>query len=230
MARKKVTRKQLLKEPDEFLTLSAKTIQWARANSRRLSWTLAAILLVAIVFSAVRFFSARAEARSLALFDQHKTVYEALLKKDGTPQKAWEKVKPSLETLIKKYSGKNGAKMATVFYADISYRAAKYDEAIKLYLRALDDYRDEPVIHDLIVCSLAYAYQGKKDYPSAEKYFQQVVNGPRPTLKPEALFNLATLYAQNGDAAKEKEVLQKIIAEYDNSTYAPVAREKLASL
>jgi tetratricopeptide (TPR) repeat protein len=230
MARKKVTRKQLLKEPDEFLTLSAKTIQWAQANSRQLSWTLAAILLLAIVFSAIRFFSVQAEAKSLVLLDQHKAAYEALLKKDGTPQKAYGQVKPSLEALIKKYNGKNGAKMATVFYADISYRAGQYDQAIGLYRRALDDYREEPAIHDLIVSSLAYAYQGKKDYPSALKYFQQLVDGPRTTLKPEALFNLAAVYAQSGDAAGEKEALQKIIAEYDNSIYAPVAREKLAVL
>ena len=230
MARKKVTRKQLLKEPDEFLTLSAKTIQWARANSRRLSWTLAAILLVAIVFSAMRFFSARAEAKSLVLYDQQKTAYQKILKEDGTPQKAWEQLKPSLEDIIRKYSGKNGAKMATIFFGDISYRAGKYDEAVKRYLQAMDDYRDEPVIHDLIVISLAYAYAGKKDTPAAEKYFRQIVEGPRPVLKPEALLNLAALYAQSGKPEKEKAALQKIVAEYDNSVYAPVAREKLALL
>ncbi len=230
MARKKVTRKQLLKEPDEFLTLSAKTIQWARANSRQLGWTVAAILLVAIVFSAVRFFSARAEARSLALYDQQRSAYQQFLKKDGTPEKAWEQLKPSLEEIIQKYNGKSGAKMATVFYADISYRAGKYDQAVKLYRQALDDYREEPVIHDLVVISLAYTYAGKKDYPSAEKYFQQIVDGARPTLKPEALFNLAIVYAQSGDGAGEKEALKKIVAEYDNSVYAQVAREKLAVL
>lgn len=230
MARKRVTRKQLLKEPDEFLTLSAKTIQWARANSRQLSWGLTIILLLAVAFSAVRFFSARAEAKSIALFDENKSNYEAALKKENSPQKAYDQVKPSLEALIKKYDGKNGARMTTVFYANISYDAGHYDQAIELYRKALTDYSQEPVLKDLIVSSLANAYQRKKEYPSAIKYFQQLADGPRVAMKDEALFNLAVAYGESGNTASEKEALQKIVSEYDNSMYAPVAREKLASL
>lgn len=230
MARKRVTRKQLLKEPDEFLTLSAKTIQWTRTNSRQLSWGLAIILLLAVAFSAVRFFSARAEAKSLTLFDENKSAYETILKKESSPQKAYDQVKPSLEALIKKYTGKNGAKMATVFYANISYDAGHYDQTIKLYQKALNDYSQEPVLKDLIVSSLANAYQEKKEYPSAIKYFKQLADGPRTAMKDEALFNLATAYGESGNTAAEKEALQRIIAEHDNSMYAPVAREKLGSL
>ena len=34
MAKKRVSRKQLLKEPDEFLTFSAQALQFARENQK----------------------------------------------------------------------------------------------------------------------------------------------------------------------------------------------------
>lgn len=165
----------------------------------------------------------------MVIFNENKRTYEEILKKDESRQKAYDQVKPSLEALIKKYSGKSGAKMATVLYANISYEAGKFDQAIELYRTALRDYSEEPVLKDLIVSSLAHAYQGKKEPPPAIKDFQQLADGPPSTMKDEALFNLAAVYQESGNSAGEKEALQKIVSEHDSSMYAPVAREKLAT-
>ena len=71
MAKKKrVTRKQLLKEPDEFLTFSAKAIAYSRENQKQISYALIGIVVVLVLFFGFRYFSNLSERRAYALFEE----------------------------------------------------------------------------------------------------------------------------------------------------------------
>ena len=57
MAKKrKKTRKELLKEPDEFMTLSGKLIKFAVEHKKQLTYGLGIILALVVIISGVRFF------------------------------------------------------------------------------------------------------------------------------------------------------------------------------
>ncbi|UCG81064.1 MAG: hypothetical protein JSV60_01915, partial [Desulfobacterales bacterium] len=67
MAKKKrVTRKKLLKEPDEFLTFSAKAIQFIANNRRPVLGVVIGVLVVALAFAGFRYFSNLSERRAYA--------------------------------------------------------------------------------------------------------------------------------------------------------------------
>ena len=67
MAKKqKKTRKELLKEPDEFMTLTGKVIGFAVDHRTQLTYGLGIVLALVIIVSGVRFFSIRAEKKSAA--------------------------------------------------------------------------------------------------------------------------------------------------------------------
>jgi len=57
MAKKRVTRKQLLKEPDEFITFTGKLIRFGRAHHKELTYAVCAVFIIVIAFAAVRYFS-----------------------------------------------------------------------------------------------------------------------------------------------------------------------------
>ena len=60
MAKKiKKTRKELLKEPDEFITISGKLIGFMVAYKNQLTYALGIIVALALIFSGYRFFSIR---------------------------------------------------------------------------------------------------------------------------------------------------------------------------
>ena len=64
MAKKpKKTRKQLLKEPDEFITLSSKVIKTAIEYKTQIAWALGVTLAIAVIISGLRFFSTRSEQK-----------------------------------------------------------------------------------------------------------------------------------------------------------------------
>ena len=60
MARKRVTRKQLLKEPDEFISFTGKLIQFSRQHDREITYAVSAFFIIVVALAAFRFFSNRA--------------------------------------------------------------------------------------------------------------------------------------------------------------------------
>lgn len=87
MAKKKrVTRKQLLKEPDEFLTVSAKTIQFM-ANNRRLVFGVAiGVVVAALAVAGLRYSSQVSERKAYALFEQGRIRYLAEILGKTSPE------------------------------------------------------------------------------------------------------------------------------------------------
>ena len=62
MAKKrKKTRKELLREPDEFMTISGKLIGFAIDHKKQLTYALGIIVVLALIISGYRFFLIRAE-------------------------------------------------------------------------------------------------------------------------------------------------------------------------
>ncbi len=108
--RKRVTRKQLLKEPDEFLTFSRRLLLFVLENKVKIATGLGAFFAVIIVFSGIQYFSDRAEDKAFALIGQGVDKYETLLKDDG-PEKAYTDVQPDFQLILDKYSEKNAGKL-----------------------------------------------------------------------------------------------------------------------
>lgn len=226
MAAKKISRKQLLKEPDEILTFTRKTFNFCLAHRNQLL-TVAGVVIVAIlVFSAVKYFFIQSETRAYAkLAEVTRTYQEAA---GETPEKAYEAVKSDFESYLQEYGGKDAAKVGRLSFAEICYKAGKYDQAISLYQEALKDFQNDSFYGHEIRASLAFVHQAKQDYDNATKQFQMIVDAPDAANKAQALFNLASIYEAKGDEEKSREAYNKIIADYADSIYTQIAREKVA--
>jgi TolA-binding protein len=75
--------------------------------------------------------------------------------------------------------------------------------------------------------SLGYAFEGKKDYESAAKYFEMLTTSTDSSLKDLSLYNLASMYEKMGNKEKSKATFARIAAEFPNSTYVEIAKEKI---
>ena len=227
MAKKKVTRKQLLKEPDEFLTFSTKLFNLTVAYRRQIAIAGATIVALILVFSALRFFSNRSESKAFAMLGQANRKYVMANTADGV-EKAYESVKEDFQRLLDKYGRKQAGKIARVAFADICYNAGDYDQAISLYQTAMPDFEKNPFYKHRLVASLGYAHAGKKEYPQAARFFEMILNDPEAAGKDEALFNLVGIYSAMGEAEKSREAIDRIVSDYGDSMYIPLAREKKA--
>jgi len=225
----KISRKQLLNEPDEFITFSSKLLKFIIDHKNQIAIVVTVIFLLLAAFSGWRYFLNKAEDKASISLDRNITRYESIKVKEGA-NKAYLEVEKDFQLLLKKYSGRHGGKLARIIFANICYNAGKLDQAIALYKKSLMDFEDEPFIKNLILNSLGYVYEKKKDYTGAVQYFEMTAQGPQSDLKNEAWYNLGRLYSREGDKEKSLQAYSKIVSDFTDSIYFDLVKEKLAYL
>ncbi len=228
MAKKpKKTRKELLKEPDEFITLSGKIINWTVAHKTQLTYALSIILALAVVFSGLRFFSNRAENKASSLLGQSLTKYEAL-KADKQPAEIYQEVSDDFQLILTKYGNQENGKLAGLIYANICYNAGKYQQAIELYKTVLGDFEKHPMIKTEILSGLGYAYEQMEDYSAAIGFFEQITSAAEPIMRDDALYHLGWLYDKIGQKEKSTAAFQKILSDHPDFIYIDLVKERLS--
>ena len=228
MAKKlKKTRKELLKEPDEFITISGKLIGFIVEHKNQITYALGLIVALALIFSGYRFFSIRSENKASALLDQGLAKYEKF-KNDKQPVEAYDQVSADFQLILDKYGSKKNGKIARLTYANICYKAGKYEQAIELYKKSLKDFEKHPAIHNQVVGSLGYAYEQQADYASAVSYFESLSSTPDTIMRGEALYHLGWLYDKLGQTEKSKEAYNKIVSDHQDFIYIDLVKERMS--
>ena len=229
MAKKKpISRKELLKKPDEFYTISSRLFRFVLEHKKQFIGGLAALVAVVIVISGIRYFSQRAENRVFSMLDQSFSKYQTLAQQKDSVS-AFHEVEAEFRQILKQDSRKEGGKISRIIYANLCYEAGEYEKAVSLYQQALEDFKNRPFIQALILSGLGYSHQAQKDHEKAIGFFDRIVAIPGAPLKDEALFNLGRLYAELGQAEKSRSAFEKIISDHPDSLYIEMVKEKISS-
>ena len=229
MAKKKqISRKQLLKEPDEFLTVSAKVIAYAKENQKTISYIaigLAALVLIGLGF---RYFSGLSERRAYALFSQGLSQYISQNWKQKTAS-AEEFASNRFAEVLNKYPSSTAARLSLPLLADMNFKQGSYDRAIELYERAIDAF-SEDTMRTMMLNGLAYCYEAKGDFSAAAQAFQKITEAQEDFAKGDAYFNLGRMHEALNDTAKAREAYEKVAQDYSGSVNASIAKEKVLHL
>jgi len=228
-AQKRITRKKLLKEPDEFLTFSAKTIRFIQENQNRVSYVLIGIVVVVLGIFAFRYFSGVTARKAYALFEEGLVHYVGQASQ-GQSTELDEMAKAKFGEVIREYGSTKAAKLTLPLYADMHYKSGSYDKAVELYRQALKAFAEEPSILAIIWNDLGYAYEGKKDYQSAVDCFQKVIAFEGNFLKADAYFNLGRMYEALNQNQKALEAFETVASNYADSVHGKLAGDKASRL
>jgi len=224
---KRVTRKQLLKEPDEFITTTGRIIRWGRQHTKQVTYAAGALLVLLVVIAGYRFFSNNAENQAFLLLGEAVGKYES--QKTGVDAlAAYQDSREDFEYIIRKYDNTEGGKLATVVFAGISYDAGDAERAIQLYEAALTYFKNDTSYQNFLWNGLGYSYEKKQDVRQAISYFEKIAGGEDPLVKDIALFNMGRLYHELGDMEKSKQAYERLVTEHTDSMYFQLAREKVA--
>jgi tetratricopeptide (TPR) repeat protein len=229
MAAKRISRarKRDLEDPDEFMTFWTKLFDYAAEHKVQVSCALTFLVVLIIVAAATLYYLKQSENKAFFLLQQGVAKYQTLMKA-GNPNQAYLEAGKDFGLIMKKYSTRQGGKLARFMYADMCYAAGDYDKAIANFSKLLVGFNDEPFLKNLVLSSLGYSYNAKKDYKTSAKYFEMIVTTPDYTNKDEALFNLGELYAKIGEKDKSLDAFKKILSGHTGSMYTEIAKEKIA--
>lgn len=230
MAKKKrISRKKLLKEPDEFLTFSARAIRFVVDNQKPVFGILIGVVVVVLAFAGFRYFSNLSEKKAYAMFEQGRMHYMAENSQD-TKAPEQEKAAEQFEKVITKYPSTDAARFSLLIYADMSYQNGDYQRAIELYQKALGAFSGEGSIQKLIWNGLAYAYEAQKDYKSAAEYFQRITETQDEFIKADACYNLGRTMDALNHQEKALEAYNKVVQAHPGSVGFKIANEKVIRL
>ena len=224
---KKVSRKKLLKEPDEFITFSGKLIQFGMQYQKEITYAVAGVVVLIVLVAGYRFFSIRSENKAMFLLNQAVAKFEKS-KQTGDALAAYRSVVEDFETLLSQYGNREGGKLAGVTFANMCFDAGEYKRSIELYEKALDHFKHHPIFYSLILSGLGYAHEQLNENEQAVSYFEKIIASDDKTLHDEALFNLGVLYEKLGEQEKSANAFNQIISDYPDSMYIDIVKERTA--
>ena len=226
MAKKKKSRKELLKSPDEFMTFSEKALQFYHSHERQFQYLGMAIVAIVIVYLALNTYMRYVNSKGQEAYN---AAYYALMRN--------LKDKPGLESLkesgalfakvIDEHGSSKATRLAIPQVAFGKFIEKNYDEAIALYEEFLDSVSGEGQYSSLARLALAACYEAKGEVKRALKTLAPVFEGQDDPFKESAMLSQARLYRLDNKPEKEKEVLRRFVEEYKTSPFLPFAKARL---
>ncbi len=223
MAKKKPTRKALLKEPDEFLTLSARFFAWTQTNRRKLQNAGIVVGILIALYMAGYFYYQYTNKKAQNTYNE---AYSILAEAIGveTEQKKLQESEKLFRKVIESYSISKACRLAFPQAAYISFEQGKYDQAISLYQEFLKKISDAPHYQILTEIALAACFEQKGDLKAAEKILIPLSEGANHPFKEFAILALARVFRMDNQKQKSEELLRNFIEEFPQSPFLPMAK------
>jgi predicted negative regulator of RcsB-dependent stress response len=226
MAKKKITRKELLKGTDEFLTFSSKAVNFISTHMRELKLVGLAIVILVVAYLGLTTFLRYVNKNGQNAYN---TAYHALVKEmkpDANPDNL-RKSEELFRKVADEYGRSKAARLALPQIAYLKFLDKKYDEAIVLYQNFFDKVSGNTEYESMARLALAACFEAKGDLKSAIEALFPVVEGPDNSFREAAKLSLARLYRLDHKPEMAKEVLKKFVEEYTDSPFLPLAKAHL---
>ncbi|MBW2065769.1 MAG: tetratricopeptide repeat protein [Deltaproteobacteria bacterium] len=229
MAKKKISRKELLKKPDEFLTFSARAILYARQHAGKLKLLGAVVVAAILVYAGTNTYLKYVDKKGQETYN---AAYNRLIK-------GLQGEKPNLEELAKSeqlfrkvmdeygLSKSSGLALAELGY--IKFTKGEYDEAISLYSSYMEEISGDWYYKSLAILALGACYEAKGDVRKAVDVLEPTSAGPGSFLKGQAMLGLSRLYELMGRDDRAEKVLEEFSEMFPSSPYLPFVRARLNS-
>lgn len=223
MAKKKITRKQLLKEPDEFLSLSAKAISYARTHTKQLEYLGIALCTLALIFLGGYTYYRHINKKGQETYN---TAYEVFTNnfKPGVSPADLKKSGELFKKVVDNYGLSKAARLALPEEAYIKFLNRDFDGAITLYREFLDKVSGNYRYESLARLALAACYEQKKEFQTAIVTLRPILEEKGNPFREPAMFNMARLYRLTHQTDLEKKVLKEFIKIYKNSPFASMVK------
>jgi tetratricopeptide (TPR) repeat protein len=228
MPTKKISRKKLLKEPDEFISTTAKVMQFLREHSRKVTqYAVVAIVVVAAGSGGYAYLRWQ-QGKAQVIQQQAFKLYQETSNKAANPEGDKENFKKALEKFqeaLAVYSWGNVGQVSRIYIGHCFYGMKEYDQAMQAYSQCL-----EGPFQSLALNGLGYCYEAKGDFAKAAENYQKVAEGDGNPYQEESMLDLARCYEALKQKEKALEVYQKAFAKYPKSRRAEFIQWKIGEL
>ena len=235
MARQRITRKELLRQPDQFITRSARIIEWAEANAASILYGIGAVILAGALVGGWFVWQANRHHRAERL------LYEALKLNAGDNGDALQNppqpnpMVDALQALVRDYDGTLAAAQAYWHLGRLYCDRADYAAAVEAYEQAqqrLSSNNQFALMRALISLNMAYAEEAQDACARALENFQAVLQAPTARwLRGEAYLGMGRCHEQSDALEMAAEVYNRALSDAEvNELTRQILEERLANI
>ncbi|MBW2608814.1 MAG: tetratricopeptide repeat protein [Deltaproteobacteria bacterium] len=226
MAKKKISRKKLLKTSDEFLTFSARAIIFAREHSRLFGYLGMVVVGLLLIFLGINTYLKHVNKKGQEAYN---VAYYTMVKNMGPDTKPDElkKSEELFQQVTDKYGISKAARLALPELAYINFIQKNYDKAIFQYQQFLDKVADNDPYQSLARMALAVCYEEKGELDKAIRILKELTSGPDDFFNEQAMLSLARVYRLAHRQGESEEILKEFVDRFKTSPFLPVAKAYL---
>jgi tetratricopeptide (TPR) repeat protein len=231
VAEKKVSRKALLKEPDEFLSFSARVILYVKENSRQM--VALVLLIMACSAAAVSYNSYRTsrERNSHELFLRALRAYEETLEaEEPVSQVKLEALLAQFDYLVSQYGSLPAGEMAQLYAGHVLFKKEDYHGALERYLKMESTSLANQGVRQVFWYHIAETCMALKDYDQAMALFDKLSKDTDSPYRREAYASIARIYELTDRKKEAVQAYRQYLKMFPEAPDAAFVKSRVAEL
>ena len=227
MAKKKLSRKELLKNTDEFLTLSGKVALYVNEHMRQVKLVGIGLAIIAVAYIAVWGYMKHTNQKGQAAYN---VAYDTLMQNFQSEDANKDDLKKSellFEAVISDFGMSKAADLALAQVGHAKFTNKQYDAAIDYYEEFSTKASENEAYETLTLLALAACYESKGEMKKAAKILDGIVKNANNPFRENAMLNLERVYRLDKQPEKADEILKNFAKEYGNSPFFPMVKARI---
>ncbi|MBU2468746.1 MAG: hypothetical protein KKC78_08890, partial [Proteobacteria bacterium] len=220
---------KLLKEPDEFLTLSSRVIRWSKVNLNKVLWGATAVALIVAAVLGAKTYLDWQEQRAAADLAPVMSAYAAAV--EGKLDKAkTAKLADDLALVTESYGSTPAGLQARLALGDLRLSLGQWDQAKKVFETLTQESALGVELAPLAFHGLGQALEGAKEYAKAAQAYEKAIAAAGPNLGQIYKLDQARVLAAAGDTKAAAQLYRAILAKPAEQGVHERANNALAAL
>lgn len=215
---KKLTRKELLKGPDEFMTFSERAVSYVQDHTQAFIYAGVGVVVLILGYLGVSWYMDYQDKRGQEIYNQ---AYYSLRKAEALGEKPEDPAVPA--DLFRKVSSDHRlarvSGLALPQLASLEFQEGRIDEAIELYRKFKEQSRRDKSYLAMAGLALAACFEAKTRYDAAIEELRPITEDPEAFLREQALVRLVRLHRLNGQPEKAREAQERLAGDFPESFF-----------
>ncbi len=217
----KVSRKDLLKTPDQFLSMSEKAMLYFMDNRAGVLGGIVAVVIVISSFFGFKYYQVTKTLQNEALYFEMEKIASNVKGNNPAPEarSVWEKIGAGYQK-----------DRAALLLADIHFENQELDKAEALYASVMSHSSQGQINYQMAQIGLAYNSESNKDYEKAIEIFKSVIDANTGYPLFAIYWSLSRCYELNHDTPNALLILREMQIKFPNNQQSDKIDQRIKQL
>ena len=220
MAKQKMKRKELLKSPDEFLTLTERVTNYVRKHGKIFEYAGMVVAVAAVLYLGATTYLNYVDK-------QGQSAYNVAYSQVREDKPDLQKMTALFRKVTEDYGLSKVSRLVPAQVGYLRYQEKKYTEAVADYDSFLKESGKNSLYRSLSMLALASCYEEEGKAVKAIDILKELKSNPQNAFMEQTLLSLARLYRLSKQDDKAKEVYKEFVDRFKKSPFLSVAKAYL---